>query len=495
MRLLYLIEEHHLVGLAPHGLGELSALVVADISWRRTDESRHAELLLVLTHVDTRHHRLIVKEVLSQCLGQLRLAHARGPQEDERPDGALVVLQSGTAATHRIAHGLYGSLLPYHTLVEFLLQVQQLLTFGGLHAAHGNARPAAHHVGDVICRHLLPYHLLLGLRSLVLLQFLLQGRQARVAYLGHPCIVAVPLILLSLLPELLLLVLDELYALGLSLLLFPLLPHLVLLSLQAVEFPLQLLQFGLGSGSRLLVRSPLGLTAYGLALYLQLLEAARQLIQFLGHGVALHAQFGGSLIHEVDGLVGEETLRDVAVGELHGRYDGIVLDTHAVVLLVAFLQASQDADAGQRVGFIDHDALETAFQGLVLLEVLLVLVQRGGTDAAQFAPGQGRLQYVGGIHGPLTLSGTHQRVYLVDEEDNLPVTLRDVLDDTLQTFLKLTLVLGTGYQGTHVQGVEQLALQVLGHVAPQDAVCQTLHDGCLSRTGFTDEDGVVLGTA
>jgi hypothetical protein len=62
MSLLYLIEQHHAVRLAAYSLGELTALVVANVSWRRSDETRDAELLLILAHVDTRHHLLIVEQ-------------------------------------------------------------------------------------------------------------------------------------------------------------------------------------------------------------------------------------------------------------------------------------------------------------------------------------------------------------------------------------------------------------------------------------------------
>ena len=40
-------------------------------------------------------------------------------------------------------------------------------------------------------------------------------------------------------------------------------------------------------------------------------------------------------------------------------------------------------------------------------------------DAVQLAPGQGRLQQVGGVHRALGRAGAHQRVHLVDEEDDL----------------------------------------------------------------------------
>jgi hypothetical protein len=44
----------------------------------------------------------------------------------------------------------------------------------------------------------------------------------------------------------------------------------------------------------------------GLALDLQLHHAAVDLVQFLGLGVDLHAQFAGGLIDQVDGLVRQE---------------------------------------------------------------------------------------------------------------------------------------------------------------------------------------------
>ena len=215
----------------------------------------------------------------------------------------------------------------------------------------------------------------------------------------------------------------------------------------------------------------------------------------LGHRVALHAQTCGSLVHQVYGLVGQESLGDVAVREAHGGYDGIVLYAHTVVLLVALLQSSQDADAGRHIGLVHLYRLETALQSLVLLEILLVLVQRGGTNAAQFATSQCRLQNVGGIHGTLCLSGTHEGVYLVYKEDYLALALCHLGDDTLQTFLELALVLGTGNESAHVQGVNLFALEVLGHIATEDTVCQALHDGGLARTGFANEDGVVLCAA
>ena len=122
-----------------------------------------------------------------------------------------------------------------------------------------------------------------------------------------------------------------------------------------------------------------------------------------------------------------------------------------MVVLVALLQSSQDTDGRQLIGFIHHHRLETALQGFILLEILLVFVQRRGTDGTQFSTCQGWLQDVGGIHGTLTATGTHQRVNLVDEEDDAPLGLRHLVDDRFQALLKLTLVLCTSYQCTHIE--------------------------------------------
>ena len=100
------------------------------------------------------------------------------------------------------------------------------------------------------------------------------------------------------------------------------------------------------------------LAAYGLALYLELLQVTVYLVELLGDRVALHTELSGSLVHEVDSLVGEETVRDVTLAEFHGSDAGIVLDTNLVVVLVFLLQATEDTDGVNLIRLIDHDRLE-----------------------------------------------------------------------------------------------------------------------------------------
>src|SRR3546814_13817760 len=75
--LLDLVEQDHRVGAAPDRLGELAALVVADVAGGRPDEARHGVLLHVLAHVDADHGPLVVEEEVGQAAGQLRLEIGR----------------------------------------------------------------------------------------------------------------------------------------------------------------------------------------------------------------------------------------------------------------------------------------------------------------------------------------------------------------------------------------------------------------------------------
>ena len=74
--LLDLVEQDDGVRAPPHRLGQLAALVVADVAGRRADEPRDGVLLHVLGHVDPDHRVLGVEHELGQRTGQLGLADA-----------------------------------------------------------------------------------------------------------------------------------------------------------------------------------------------------------------------------------------------------------------------------------------------------------------------------------------------------------------------------------------------------------------------------------
>jgi hypothetical protein len=271
------------------------------------------------------------------------------------------------------------------------------------------------------------------------------------------------------------------------LLLLPPLLHLTDLHIERGELVMQRVEALLGGRIGLLVEGDL--------LDLELEDAALDDIDLGRQRVDLDAQLRRRLVHEVDGLVGQEPARDVAVGQ-HRRADQRrVLDPHAVVHLVTLLEPTQDADRVLHAGLADVHLLEAALEGRVLLDVLSILVEGGGADHAQLTARQHRLDHVAGIHRPLGTAGADDRVEFIDERDDLAFGIGDLLEHRLEPLLELAAILRAGDHRADVEGDQPLVLEALRHVAVGDARGQTFDDGGLAHTGLADENRVVLGAA
>ena len=297
------------------------------------------------------------------------------------------------------------------------------------------------------------------------------------------------------------------------------------LALRALELDLGLLQalLDVGHGAeRLLLALPLGVhgvralallgqralellapghrarvvvVAQRLQLDLQLHDVAVDLVDLGRLGVDLHADPRRGLVDEVDGLVGQEAVGDVALAERRRGDQRRVLDADLVVHLVALLEPAQDRDGVLDARLAHVHRLEAALERGVLLDVLAVLVQRGGADRAQLAAGQHRLEQVGGVDRALGGAGADDRVQLVDEEDDRAARVGDLLQDGLEPVLELAAVLGAGDQRADVERDDAAVAQALGHVARDDALGQALGDGGLAHAGLADQHRVVLGAA
>ena len=100
VRLLDLVEQDHLVGPPPHRLGQAAAFLIADIARRGADQPRDRVLLHVFRHVDAHHRALVVEQEFGERLGELGLADAGRPEEQERAHRPVRVLQPGACAAH-----------------------------------------------------------------------------------------------------------------------------------------------------------------------------------------------------------------------------------------------------------------------------------------------------------------------------------------------------------------------------------------------------------
>ena len=193
---------------------------------------------------------------------------------------------------------------------------------------------------------------------------------------------------------------------------------------------------------------------------LQAADRALDLVDLDRAAVDLHAQPAGRLVDQVDGLVGQEAGGDVAVGQGGGGDDRGVGDPDPVVHLVALLEPAQDADGVLDARLADEHLLEAPLERRVLLDVLAVLVQRGGADHAQLTAGQHRLDHVAGVHGGLAAgAGADDGVQLVDEGDDLRRSESVIsCEHGLEPLLELAAVLRAGHHRGQVQRHEALAL-------------------------------------
>ena len=202
----------------------------------------------------------------------------------------------------------------------------------------------------------------------------------------------------------------------------------------------------------------------------------------------------GGLVDEVDGLVRQVALGQVARREAHRGIEGVVADGHAVVVLVAGAQAAQDGQRVLRRGLLHVDGGEAPLERRILLDAA-VLVERGGPDGAQLAAREGGLHEVARVDGALRAARPDDRVQLVDEEDDAAVAGAHLLHDGLEALLEFAAELGPREERPHVERAQRLVAQAIGHVAVGDALGEALHDGGLAHARLADDDRVVLGAA
>ena len=335
MGLFDLVEQHDGVGFSADRFRQLAAFVVAHVPRGRSDQTRYGELLHVLGHVDAHHVLLVVEQGLRQGFGQLRLAHARGTQEQERTDGPVRVRDAGAASLDGFHDLCDRFVLADDPLVQDLVQAQDLLAFAFHQLGYGDAGPAGYDGGDLLVGDRVAHQALAAAffdRGVRFGQLFLQARQLGVLQPAGGLVVRLQLRGFDAAVHPFDVGLDFLDVFRGSLVAFP-------DGLLAVELFVQLLQ--LFQQFRVALLGQIVLFLLQCRLFdLQLHDLSAQRVQFLRHGVHLRADRSAGFVHQVDGLIRQETVGDVAVGEGGGCHERVVVDRDPVVDLVAFLETS-----------------------------------------------------------------------------------------------------------------------------------------------------------
>ena len=178
----------------------------------------------------------------------------------------------------------------------------------------------------------------------------------------------------------------------------------------------------------------------------------------LGFVTGEKTRLGARLIEHVNGLVGEIPVRHIPVGQLHTCGEGLVRIPDVMVLLVPFPEPVENPQGILPGSRFHHYLLETPLKRPVVLDALPVFVERGSPDTLQFASGERRFEDVCRIESALRGTCSHDGMYLVNEENDIPLSFQ-ALHELLDTLLELSPVFGACHQRRHIERKDTLAVK------------------------------------
>ena len=221
---------------------------------------------------------------------------------------------------------------------------------------------------------------------------------------------------------------------------------------------------------------------------LDLFEADGLLAPPLGQQHLRRAGF----VDDVDRLVRQFAVVDVAGGKLHRALNGVVGVFQPVELLEIGLETLEDLD---RIGdrrLIDVDLLEPPHQRAVLLEILAVFLVGRRADAAQRARRERRFEKVRGIHRAAGgRACANDGVNLINEQDRLAMLL-NLFHHLLEAFLEIAAIACAGEQRAHVERIDRGIRKDIRHIAVDDLLGESLGDGGLADARITHQQRIVL---
>ena len=217
------------------------------------------------------------------------------------------------------------------------------------------------------------------------------------------------------------------------------------------------------------------------------------LLHHLRFGGDFDLQLGRRLINQIDRLVRQATVADVAIRQPIGGLNRLIGDRDAVMQLVALPQAAQDLQAELEVRLANQHLLKAPVKGGILFHRPPVFLRRRRTDATQIPPRQGGFEQAARIGAAAVTA--HHGVELVDEQHHPGIRATHLLQHGAQAFLELTAEFGPGDQGTEIKGNQSQPLQGIRYLSSHNPLGQELGDGRLADAGFSDQHRVVFAAA
>src|SRR5579862_3148992 len=115
------------------------------------------------------------------------------------------------------------------------------------------------------------------------------------------------------------------------------------------------------------------------------LDAFLDFGDLLGQGSLAQLYARSGFVDEIDGLIRQEAVRNIAVGMRHREVDGVVGVSDGVKLLVPVFDSEQNLGGIDFIRRRDFYRLEAPFQRAIFLDRLAILARGGGANALDFA--------------------------------------------------------------------------------------------------------------
>ena len=141
-----LVEQQDAVGLLGHGLGQLAALVVADVARWRADQPRDGVAFHVFRHVEAQQ---LDTHAVGELLGDFGLADAGRAGEQEGADRFAWIAEAGAGHLDRLGQRVDGGVLAEDHVLQVAVEVLQAAAIVGRHMRRRDARDLGDDLLDV----------------------------------------------------------------------------------------------------------------------------------------------------------------------------------------------------------------------------------------------------------------------------------------------------------------------------------------------------------
>ena len=201
-------------------------------------------------------------------------------------------------------------------------------------------------------------------------------------------------------------------------------------------------------------------------------------------------------VHQVDRLVGQEAVGDVAIGKHRRRHQRRVLESaprgapRSARAVRAGWRSCPRPSARRRRPAGSGARAPRPFRCTCGTR------RASSRRCVQLTARQHRLQHVRRVHRAFGRAGADDGVQLVDEQNDWPCDVGDFLQDGLQALFEFAAILGAGDRARPCRARRCACSCRPSGTSPRTIRCgQTFDDGGLADAGLADQHRVVLGAA